>query len=478
MELTKKQFVFFTACEQGNVSQIRKCLLDKSLNPCFLLNGKTPLFVSFINPKAFILLCNDKRCRESASMLTGYEDVKTTIVHMLSWRHHLEKEFDFLAIMCNVGIDVDVPDSLLNRPSHVAAENGNIYGLTTLIRHGIDITARDGLGRTPLHRACINEHVRVVIFLLSVGADPNIQCNDGNSTFMEACKTSNLTLIRVLSSRSNLTLLNKFGYSAMHLAAMHNRVEVLQYLRTLNIDWSTLSFRNETPLTIAILYKSYDAIEYLCTAGVDIINCINGYLPALSLALVEKDHRSVTTLLRYGANPNLCEKEGFTPLCHAAVAGYLPNLIELRKAGANMNCPIAIKLASANSNQTVVSYLTSLHPQLKKLLVGQECANCFEEGITDGEVCPRCEHTMYCGEDCRNAHTSHTIFCVPKEDRKPSKIQERPIGNVCSICLDEAAKESCDELMLKCGHLFHKECIVSLKEHSTCKACPVCRHPF
>ena len=49
-------------------------------------------------------------------------------------------------------------DSVHDTPLHAAAKNGNLEGVTVLLREGVRIDARNDLGKTPLHFAAETGH--------------------------------------------------------------------------------------------------------------------------------------------------------------------------------------------------------------------------------------------------------------------------------------------------------------------------------
>jgi len=51
-------------------------------------------------------------------------------------------------------------------------------------------------------------------------------------------------------------------------------------------------------------------------------------------------------------------------------------------------------------------------------------------------------------------------------------VESRKI-DCCSICLEKFRIE--EQLILSCGHVFHKICLSSFEKYSKVKACPLCR---
>lgn len=95
-------------------------------------------------------------------------------------------------------------------PLHVAAKEGNLLQAAGLVERGADIDARiPTLEHTPLHVAALNGRPLVAALLLSAGADANVEC--------AAHRT------------------------AVHMAAMKGKVDVLRVLAVHGADFKALS---------------------------------------------------------------------------------------------------------------------------------------------------------------------------------------------------------------------------------------------
>ena len=107
-----------------------------------------------------------------------------------------------------------------------------------------------------------------------------------------------------------------------------------------------------------------------------------------------------------------------------------------------------------------------------------ECANCALSGAPLFS-CDRCKAEVYCGKACQTQHWKvggHRRFCVPKQDRRPSKqdVGEPPSDcNTCVVCMDSLRSKRSSSLV--CGHCLHTECIESIKAFGVAQVCPLCR---
>jgi len=100
-------------------------------------------------------------------------------------------------------------------PLHEAARRGNLSFLRECLQQGVSATGLDSVGNTPLHWACRGGHTDCVKELLAL---PNPPVNAQN----------------------------KMGDTALHLAAAHNRLEVLPLLLQAGADCSIANSDGQT----------------------------------------------------------------------------------------------------------------------------------------------------------------------------------------------------------------------------------------
>ncbi|KAL4920289.1 ankyrin repeat-containing domain protein [Aspergillus aurantiobrunneus] len=73
-----------------------------------------------------------------------------------------------------VRTDFQAPDGEQLTPLHLAAENGGVTGLETLLSTGLDVNRRDLRGGTPLFEAAAGGYLAATQILLNSGADCNV----------------------------------------------------------------------------------------------------------------------------------------------------------------------------------------------------------------------------------------------------------------------------------------------------------------
>ena len=191
---------------------------------------------------------------------------------------------------------------------HAAAWQGNAAQLAQLIRAGAPLNARDEHGRTPLHVATFARQREAIRLLAAAGADLGALEND--------------------------------RYDAVTIAAVADDEESLRLLLALGASAKLTTSRYDGTALIAAAHLGHDGVvRQLIQAGAPLDHVNNLHWTALieSIVLGQGGPRHVATLqalVEAGANTQLADRDGRTPLALAVARGYEPMVLILQKAGA------------------------------------------------------------------------------------------------------------------------------------------------
>ena len=114
-------------------------------------------------------------------------------------------------------------------------------------------------------------------------------------------------------------------FNALHAAASSGNEDIINFLLEQGIDINTQTPDGWTPLFIAARDGQAEAARLLVYRGADLNIQTNEGATALLMVLTQPFEQEsqrmelLTYLLRRGANPNLPDKNGFTPLYYAAM---------------------------------------------------------------------------------------------------------------------------------------------------------------
>ena len=175
-----------------------------------------------------------------------------------------------------------------------AANRGDLAAVNRLIAAGANLEQRDGQRQTPLLLAVAGNHVAVAKALLAAGASPNAQASNQDTPWLLAGASGRTEIIAaMLPLKPDLSLRNRYGGNALIPACERAHVETAKLLLTSGID----------------------------------VNHVNnlGWTCLLEIVILGDGgprHREVAKLvLAAGADPNLADKDGVSPLQHARKRG-------------------------------------------------------------------------------------------------------------------------------------------------------------
>ena len=181
------------------------------------------------------------------------------------------------------------------------ASAGDIDRVRAMLAEGIGPDARDEAGQTALAGAVRGGHVAVARLLLSRGADPD---------------------------RRGL-----HGLSPLMLATMRDHGELAALLLRHRADPDRRDVTGHTPLSLAAHLDRPAVIRPLALAGAD-LQLAGRFGPPLVVCAEADAARTCTELLRAGADPEVRDANGRSPLLLAAINENAPIARALLAAGA------------------------------------------------------------------------------------------------------------------------------------------------
>jgi ankyrin repeat protein len=113
---------------------------------------------------------------------------------------------------------------------HLAARTGKVSCCSTLVEGGADVNPVDDNLFTPLHSAADVDSADVIRYLVKRGADIDARTARGASPLLVASSGCMNALSALAELGANLELLDDFGSTALHLAAMQGNLAVVRAL--------------------------------------------------------------------------------------------------------------------------------------------------------------------------------------------------------------------------------------------------------
>ena len=120
----------------------------------------------------------------------------------------------------------DGPTSL-----HVAAQNGHLEVVSSLVEAAAEVNAKTQYGATALHLAAHNAHIEVLQSLLQANSDTDSTTHAGKTALHIASQNGHLEVVeRLLVAGAQIHATMQNGATALHLAAMNGHLEVVRTL--------------------------------------------------------------------------------------------------------------------------------------------------------------------------------------------------------------------------------------------------------
>lgn len=209
------------------------------------------------------------------------------------------------AAMLSIGAINYSPDFAAASPIHDTSAAGDTASMNSMCAADEKcLMERDSVGNTPLHHAALKGQIKAVKYLIMKKAAVNAK--------------------------------NMHGLTPMHMAAMSEnkaaRMEVVELLAANGAKIDEPSKHEATPLCVAACAGNLEVMELLIAAGAG-LNSKSAGQSTILLEVVEAQHcadkyGAMKLLLEKGADPNIGDVNGFTPL-QRAVTGLGTKEIDL-----------------------------------------------------------------------------------------------------------------------------------------------------
>lgn len=220
-------------------------------------------------------------------------------------------------------------------PLHWAATKGHKEVVELLLAHGADVhldrmDAHCVVVGTPLHCAAFMGHVDIVRLLISRGADPDYRTIAGTHMIggiplHETSRGGHAAVVQCLIAAGvDVNAKANRNRTALHYASTG---EVTHLLLAKRAEADAADTDGWRPLDYAVRDNRNDVVRELANAGVG--------LP-LHAAVLLGDRERMASLIAGGADANVCDMIGRTPLC-LAPTGEVASFLIARGADVNWN---------------------------------------------------------------------------------------------------------------------------------------------
>lgn len=242
------------------------------------------------------------------------------------------------------GADLKHLDSSRGSVLMRAVDNQESDMVLFLIEKGSDINHRDFLGRNALHSAAINKAWGCLEVLLREPAAISVDCQGtyGETPLHDACRTRDATGVMLLvTAGARCDIRDSEGRTPVDIARLHEATDALKILEAAAGYKDLSATRDTKPLLDAVVFDNAEVLEErIQTASPEELNGPSAFDgPPVSRACSRGRAHVVRMLLKAGADPEVTNHFGRTPLFFAITGGNEDCVDALISAGVDINRP-------------------------------------------------------------------------------------------------------------------------------------------
>ena len=346
-----------------------------------------------------------------------------------------------------MGADLELEDEDGDRGVHHAAFGDEPLILEIVAAAGADLNARNKRRQTALHIAVNKGHVGVVRTLVGLGCHPALQDSEGDTPLHDAIsKKRDDLLILLLDHNADINLTNNNGFNSLHHAALRGNPSAMRVLLSkLPRPWIVDEKKDDgyTALHLSCLNNHIEVAEMLVHTGKANMDLQNVNLQTALHLSVERQHTSIVRMLvREGANINITDKDGDTPLHESLRHHTLSQLRQLQDIQEVDNILISStgQLTDKKSSTGIACFLAAN---------GADLCIKNKKGQTPVDLCPDpnlCRALQNCRRD--QASNNPGQQDIMRGDEMVDENTEKNLDE-CLLCSDQKR----NVLFTPCGHV-------------------------
>ncbi|RSL89798.1 hypothetical protein CEP51_001078 [Fusarium floridanum] len=244
----------------------------------------------------------------------------------------------------NADVDQETSDGTQRTALQIAAGNGFVDVVETLLSHGAAVDRGDENGWSALGFAALAGELEVVNVLIRRKADLNKKSNEENSPISLAAEKGHLAVVEALvEAGATVDVSNQSGFTALFHAAREHNVEVVEALLKAGANSNQRCHDGSTPLLESLFPDKgseeviIETMKMLLQHGTDIEACDNADWNALRTAARHGWQSIVKALLEHKADLHARDKDGDDALQIAALFGFREIAEILLEQGADIS---------------------------------------------------------------------------------------------------------------------------------------------
>ncbi len=232
------------------------------------------------------------------------------------------------------GADVNAADKNGNTPLFIAVRDGRPEVVQLLLASKADVNFTNSTGETPLFAAKNDNQSEVAKLLLAGKADVNHRNKDGDTPLQIAVRNKETELVKLLlANKADVNAATEIGVTPLLFAAANSDVDInlvkalleagadtQAHIKEGGRNWGNIIVPGVHALDLAIGRGRADEVELLLASHADPNARFDSATPLHSAVVSVGEPKSaeeLDLLLNHGADPDLADQEGRTPLSRA-----------------------------------------------------------------------------------------------------------------------------------------------------------------
>lgn len=226
-------------------------------------------------------------------------------------------------LLMKSGADVNLCNAYGDSPLSRACQYGYESIVQFLINNSANVNFLDNKRVSPLSKACLNKYDNIVKLLVKSGAEVNLcDLNEVSPLFNATLCCTEETLSLLIQNGADVNKRDKNRDGPLHEACKKGCDGTLQILLNNNVEVNQCNKNGYSPLYIACSKGHTKIVQCLLRNGAEVNLCDENKNSPLSKACENGHDAIVQLLLEYSADVNSCDTDGISPISLACENGH------------------------------------------------------------------------------------------------------------------------------------------------------------